>query len=178
MSMFGICCPPAPPPRCAWDHESLARRYLPPLSGSVLRRLNISGALISIRVRTETPTLRRWVSQPRCLTAAGTGEGWSCGIRSAADVKEEEKMAHGDKLPGNFYGASYSSLSRQLQHCSGILSLRIAAPLWPPTSSVLLSLVQNTLLIAPAWPKALIPSALSDSHHWLHWFYRLFHLNV
>lgn len=87
-------------------------------------------------------------------------------------------MAHGDKLPGNFYGASYSSLSRQLQHCSGILSLRIAAPLWPPTSSVLLSLVQNTLLIAPAWPKALIPSALSDSHHWLHWFYRLFHLNV
>lgn len=86
-------------------------------------------------------------------------------------------MAHGDKLPGNFYGASYSSLSRQLQHHSRILSLHIAAPLWPSSYSVLLSFVQNTLLIAPAWPKALITSALSDSHQWLRWFYRLFHLN-
>jgi len=25
-----------------------------------------------------------------------------CSIRAAADVKEEEKMAHSDKLPGNF----------------------------------------------------------------------------
>jgi len=82
-------------------------------------------------------------------------------------------MAHGDKLPGNFYGASYSSLSRQLQLHSRILSLHIAASLWPSSYSVLLSSVQNTLLIVPAWPKALIPSALSDSHHWLHSFYHL-----
>lgn len=87
-------------------------------------------------------------------------------------------MARGDKLPGNFYGASYSPLSRQLQRCFGILSLCIAAPLRPSSYSVLLSFVQNTLLIAPAWPKALIPSALTDSHHWLHWFYHLFHLDV
>lgn len=53
---------------------------------------------------------RGWASVGRLL-------GQSCGIRSAVDVKEEEKMAHGDKLPGNFYGASYSSLSRQLQRC-------------------------------------------------------------
>lgn len=87
-------------------------------------------------------------------------------------------MAHSDKLPGDFYGASYSSLSRQLQHCSGILSLCIAAPFWPSSYSVLLSLVQNTLLIALAWPKDLIPSMLSNSHHWLHWFFHLFRLNV
>lgn len=69
--------------------------------------------------------------------------GQSRGTKAAADVKEEEKMAHGDKLPGNFYGASYSSLSRQLQLCSGLLSLRIAAPLWPPSYRVLLSSVQT-----------------------------------
>lgn len=69
--------------------------------------------------------------------------GHSCGTGAAADVKEEEKMAHGDKLPGNFYGASYSSLSRQLQLCSGLLSLCIAAPLWPPSYRVLPSLVQT-----------------------------------
>lgn len=69
--------------------------------------------------------------------------GRSRGTRAAADVKEEEKMAHGDKLPGNFYGASYSSLTRQLQLCSGLLSLCIAAPLWPPSYRVLLSLVQT-----------------------------------
>lgn len=100
-------------------------------------------------------------------------EGWaalgqSCGTRAAADVKEEEKMAHGDKLPGNFYGASYSALSRQLQLWA-LISLYCCTSL----ASLLQSPAQlgaNTVLIALTCPKALIPSTLTNSHHWLHWF--------
>lgn len=106
-----------------------------PLGGFVdlaLESTSTSGACVS----TAHPALGG-------LSQARAGLGQCCGTRAAADVKEEEKMAHADKLPGNFCGASYSSLSRQLQLCSGLLSLCIAAPLWPPSYSVLLSLVQT-----------------------------------
>lgn len=113
------------------------------------------------------PPLLWWVQQPY------GSEGWaalgqSCGTRAAADVKEEEKMAHGDKLPGNFYGASYSSLSRQLQLWA-LISLYCCTSL----ASLLQSPAQlgaDTILIALTCPKALIPSTLTNSHHWLHWF--------
>lgn len=102
--------------------------------------LQISGVCVSTAPR---PALVGPAATVPDGSGAGRLLGQSCGTRAAADVKEEEKMAHGDKLPGNFYGASYSSLSRQLQLRSGLLSLCIAAALWPSSYSVLLSLVQT-----------------------------------